>query len=261
MTEAAFGELPPPDEGFDAADPANNSAVVVALCADEAQDITGQVFFVYGGVVNMLRGWEAGELFSAGDSRWEPEACCRSLKERLPGRRRAAGMLASMHAAGGSVDARMTTTLTIDELEGSGERELGTSSWHDITQEQVNMFAEATGDRQWIHVDPERAAAGPFGSTVAHGYLTLSMLPMLLAEVVSVSDAAMGLELRHRRRSASRTPFRSARVCVCSARLTKTQRRGPSVIWNVGVEVEIEGKEKPALVGEVVYMAAGAPPA
>src|SRR5205814_8730422 len=87
----------------------------------------------------------------------------------------------------------MTTTLTIDELEPSGERELGTSPWHDITQEQVNMFADATGDHQWIHVDPKRAADGPFGGPVAHGYLTLAMLPMLLSEVVSVSDAVMGV--------------------------------------------------------------------
>src|SRR3954468_15520338 len=101
MTDQAFGELPPPEEGFDAADPANNSAVVVALCADEAQDITGQVFFVYGGAVNMLRGWEAGELFSAGDSRWDPEALLQELRERLPGGAEPPGMLASMHAAGG----------------------------------------------------------------------------------------------------------------------------------------------------------------
>jgi NAD(P)-dependent dehydrogenase (short-subunit alcohol dehydrogenase family) len=101
MTEQAFGELPPPEEGFDAADPANNSAVVVALSADEAQDITGQVFFVYGGVVNMLRGWEAGELFSAGDSRWDPDALLLELRERLPAGAQPPGMLASMHAAGG----------------------------------------------------------------------------------------------------------------------------------------------------------------
>ena len=151
-------------------------------------------------------------------------------------------------------------TLTIDELEGSGERELGTSPWHDITQEQVDKFAEATGDHQWIHVDPERAAAGPFGSTVAHGYLTLSMLPMLLGEVVTVSDAALGLNYGTEKiRFTNPVPVGS-RVRL-HARLVKTQRRGPSVIWNVGVEVEIEGEEKPALVGEVVYMAAGAPPA
>jgi acyl dehydratase len=152
----------------------------------------------------------------------------------------------------------MTTTLTIEELEQAGERDLGTSSWHDITQEQVNIFADATGDHQWIHVDPERAAEGPFGGTVAHGYLTLAMLPMLLSEVVSVSDAVMGVNYGTEKvRFTSPVPVGS-RVRA-HAKLMKTQRRGPSVIWNVGVEVEIEGKEKPALVGEVVYMVAGAP--
>jgi NAD(P)-dependent dehydrogenase (short-subunit alcohol dehydrogenase family) len=100
MTEAAFGEIPPPEAGFDPADPANNSPIVVALCADEAQHITGQVFFVYGGAVNMLRGWEAGELF-ASDERWDPGALLRELLERLPDGVAPAGMLASMHRAGG----------------------------------------------------------------------------------------------------------------------------------------------------------------
>ena len=154
----------------------------------------------------------------------------------------------------------MTTTLTIDELEQAGERELGTSSWHDITQEQVNTFADATGDHQWIHVDPERAAAGPFGGPVAHGYLTLAMLPMLLSEIVSVSDAVMGVNYGTEKiRFTSPVPVGS-RVRA-HAKLLKTQRRGPSVIWNVGVEVEVEGQEKPALVGEIVYMATGAPDA
>src|SRR3982751_2810173 len=83
MTEAAFGEIPPPDDGFDPADPANNSPIVVALCAEEAQHITGQVFFVYGGTVNMLRGWEAGELF-ASDERWDADALLQELQARLP---------------------------------------------------------------------------------------------------------------------------------------------------------------------------------
>ena len=100
MTEAAFGEIPPPERGFDAADPANNSPIVVALCADEAQDITGQVFFIYGGVVNMLSGWEAGELF-ASDERWDPDALLQELRDRLPDGAAPPGMLASMHQAGG----------------------------------------------------------------------------------------------------------------------------------------------------------------
>jgi NAD(P)-dependent dehydrogenase (short-subunit alcohol dehydrogenase family) len=100
MTEAAFGEIPPPDDGFDPADPANNSPIVVALCTDEAQGITGQVFFVYGGVVNMLRGWEAGELF-ANETRWEPDALLHELQQRLPDGAAPPGMLESMHRAGG----------------------------------------------------------------------------------------------------------------------------------------------------------------
>jgi NAD(P)-dependent dehydrogenase (short-subunit alcohol dehydrogenase family) len=100
MTEAAFGEIPPPEEGFDPADPANNSPIVVALCADEAQDITGQVFFVYGGVVNLLSGWDAGELF-ASDERWDPDALMQELRGRLPDGAAPPGMLASMHQAGG----------------------------------------------------------------------------------------------------------------------------------------------------------------
>jgi NAD(P)-dependent dehydrogenase (short-subunit alcohol dehydrogenase family) len=100
MTEAAFGEIPAPEDGFDPADPANNSPIVVALCADEAQDITGQVFFIYGGVVNMLTGWQAGELF-ARDERWDADKLLQELRDRLPAGAAPPGMLASMHQAGG----------------------------------------------------------------------------------------------------------------------------------------------------------------
>jgi acyl dehydratase len=154
----------------------------------------------------------------------------------------------------------MTTTITLSELEQGTERELGTSDWHEITQEQINQFADATGDHQWIHVDPEAAADGPFGTTVAHGYLTLSMLPLLLSEIVSVSDAVMGLNYGTEKiRFTNPVPVGS-RVRL-HAKLARGERRGPSVLWFVGVQIEIEGKEKPALVGEVVYMATGAPDA
>jgi NAD(P)-dependent dehydrogenase (short-subunit alcohol dehydrogenase family) len=99
MTEAAFGELPE-TEGFDPIAPENNSPIVVALCADEAQDITGQVFFVYGGSVNMLRGWEAGELFASEDG-WDSDALLGELLKRLPEGAAPAGMLAAMQQAGG----------------------------------------------------------------------------------------------------------------------------------------------------------------
>src|SRR5215218_2371248 len=94
MTEETFGDLPPPDDGFDPADPANNSPIVVALCATESQGINGQVFFVYGGAVNMLSGWHAGELFSAGDAPWEPDALLRELHVRLTYGAEPRGMLA-----------------------------------------------------------------------------------------------------------------------------------------------------------------------
>ena len=78
----------------------------------------------------------------------------------------------------------MTTTVSsIEELNNSTGQHLGWSDWHVIDQDQINLFADATGDHQWIHVDPERAAAGPFGTTIAHGYLTLSIIPAILHEV------------------------------------------------------------------------------
>jgi acyl dehydratase len=154
----------------------------------------------------------------------------------------------------------MTTTMTLAELEASAGRELGTSAWHEITQEQINGFAEATGDHQWIHVDPEAASNGPFGTTVAHGYLTLSMLPMMMSEIVSVSDAVMGLNYGTEKIRFT-SPVPSGSRVRLHAKLARAERRGPSVVWTVGVKVETEGKEKPALVGEVVYMATGAPDA
>ncbi len=154
----------------------------------------------------------------------------------------------------------MTTTITLAELEGAAGRELGTSEWHEISQAQIDRFAEATGDHQWIHVDPDAAAGGPFGTTVAHGYLTLSMLPMMLSEVVSVSDAVMGVNYGTEKVRFT-SPVPSGSRVRLHAKLARAERRGPSVVWTVAVQVEIEGKEKPALVGEVVYMAAGAPDA
>jgi len=82
-------------------------------------------------------------------------------------------------------------TLKRDELRNYGGKRLGASAWHEVTQTQVGLFADATGDHQWIHVDPERAAAGPFGRTVAHGFLTLSLAPLLVQEVLEVADASI----------------------------------------------------------------------
>ncbi len=100
MTEAAFGEIPAPEEGFDVMDPANIAPVVVALCADEAQGITGQCFFVYGGAVSVLRPWEAGEVVEQ-DGRWDADDLLARLKERFPDGLAPEGMVGQMAKAGG----------------------------------------------------------------------------------------------------------------------------------------------------------------
>jgi NAD(P)-dependent dehydrogenase (short-subunit alcohol dehydrogenase family) len=100
MTEETFGELPKPGEGFDPLDPANISPLVVALCADEAQGITGQVFFVYGGTVNVLRPWAGGELI-ASDERWDPDELLAELRARFPEGAAPLSMVELMAQAGG----------------------------------------------------------------------------------------------------------------------------------------------------------------
>jgi acyl dehydratase len=147
----------------------------------------------------------------------------------------------------------MTTRLTVEELEGTGERELGTSAWHPIEQRSIDLFAEATGDHQWIHVDPEAAAAGPFGGTIAHGYLSLSMLPMLMSEVLSVEGARMGVNYGIERVRFT-APVPTGSEVRLHAKVLSAERRGEGVLYRVGVQIEIRGSEKPALVGEVLYL-------
>ncbi len=147
----------------------------------------------------------------------------------------------------------MTTRLTIDDLEETGERDLGTSAWHRIEQRSIDLFAEATGDHQWIHVDPEAAAAGPFGGTIAHGYLSLSMLPMLMSEVLSVEGARMGVNYGIERVRFT-APVPTGSEVRLHAKLLAAEQRGEGVLYRVGVQIEIRGAEKPALVGEVLYL-------
>ena len=147
----------------------------------------------------------------------------------------------------------MTTRLTLAELEASEERELGTSNWETIDQKQIDLFAEATHDHQWIHVDPEAAAQGPFGTTVAHGYLTLSMLPYFVSQVLNVTDVRMGINYGTEKiRFTAPVPVGSQ--VRLKATLRNSERRGEGVLYRLGIEVEIKDSEKPALVGEVLYL-------
>jgi acyl dehydratase len=147
----------------------------------------------------------------------------------------------------------VTTKLTLAELESAEDLDLGASRWETIEQSQIDRFAEATHDHQWIHVDPEMAAQGPFGTTVAHGYLSLSMLPYFVSQVLSVADARMGINYGTEKiRFTAPVPVGSQ--VRLKAKLLSSERRGDGVLYRVGVEIEIKDAEKPALVGEVLYL-------
>jgi acyl dehydratase len=148
----------------------------------------------------------------------------------------------------------MGSELTLSELEQAGEQELGASQWVKIEQRAIDQFAEATGDHQWIHVDPEKAAQGPFGTTVAHGYLSLSLIPALLEQLLQVTDARIGVNYGIEKVRFT-APVPSGSEVRLKATLKSTERRGEGVQFHLAVEIEIRGQDKPALVGEVVYLA------
>ena len=141
----------------------------------------------------------------------------------------------------------------LDELARAKGEKLGTSEWHTVTQEQVNLFAEATGDHQWIHVDPERAAKGPFGATIAHGYLTLSLIPKLSHEIYSVQGVSMGINygLNKVRFPA---PVKVGSRVRASAELVDVVDVPHGTQAVVRYTVEVEGQEKPACVAESVVL-------
>jgi acyl dehydratase len=147
----------------------------------------------------------------------------------------------------------MTTIIRgIDELKTKAGEHLGYSDWHEITQEQVDKFADATGDHQWIHVDPERAKSGPFGGTIAHGYLTMSLAPTFLSEVWRVEGMKMGLNYGiNKLRFPSPVPVGSKlRV---GAEVAGVEDVSGGVQATLALTFEIDGNDKPACVAEVVY--------
>lgn len=146
-------------------------------------------------------------------------------------------------------------TLTVAELAEAGGRDLGVSDWLRVDQRRVGLFAHATDDHQWIHVDPERAAAGPFGRTIAHGYLTLSLVPRLLEQLLVVSDQVRGANYGLERvRFTSPVPVGSS--IRLAAQLAEAQRREDGgVQFRITIRVEIDGQERPAMVGESIYLA------
>lgn len=148
-----------------------------------------------------------------------------------------------------------TTTMKlfngIDELESASGQHLGYSEWHTVTQEAVSLFADATGDHQWIHLDQERAEDGPFGATVAHGYFVLSLVPVLSWEIYDIAGLTMSLNYgANRLRFPAPVPVGSQiRAGVELLEVNRTTTGANSLTRTT---IDIEGSQKPACVVENV---------
>jgi acyl dehydratase len=142
----------------------------------------------------------------------------------------------------------------LDELRAKAGEHLGYSEWQELTQKQVNLFADATGDHQWIHVDVEKAKSGPFGGPIAHGYLTLSLAPALLSgQIVQIEGMSMGLNYGcNKVRFPSPLPV-GAKYRLGAALQSVEDVGGGGVQAVIALTIEVQGQEKPACVAEVVY--------
>jgi acyl dehydratase len=147
----------------------------------------------------------------------------------------------------------MTTTIEgIGGLKARVGEHLGYSDWHQITQEQVNTFADATGDHQWIHVDVERAKAGPFGGPIAHGYLTLSLAATLAPEIVVVTGISMAINYGlDKVRFPSPVPVGS--TLRAGAELQSVDEIAGGAQVSLKMTFEVQGATKPVCVAEVLF--------
>jgi acyl dehydratase len=137
------------------------------------------------------------------------------------------------------------------ELKAAVGKPLGHSEWLEVTQERINTFAEATGDHQWIHVDPEMAKNGPFGATIAHGYLTLSLVSMFLPQIVLVQGIRMGVNYGTDKVRFP-APVRVGSRIRGSGELVKVEEVKDGVQATIRVTVEIEGNDRPACVADTI---------
>ena len=148
----------------------------------------------------------------------------------------------------------MTTTVgSVDELTALTGKHLGYSEWREITQQQIDTFADATDDHQWIHVDPDRAISGPFGTTIAHGFLTLSLIIPMWAEILHFEGVRLGINYGlNRVRFPAPVPVGSR--IRAGATLVSVETAGDgSLQIVVDFAVEREGAEKPCCIAQGVY--------
>ncbi|WP_035855356.1 MaoC family dehydratase [Cryptosporangium arvum] len=151
----------------------------------------------------------------------------------------------------------MSTTTTVAELPKLAGTELGSSDWFEVTQERVNLFADSTGDHQWIHTDPERAKAeSPFGGPIAHGYLTLSLLIPMWSQVLTVTDATMGVNYGlNKVRFPAPVPVGSK--IRLTATLTGVDEVDGGYQLTVAAVIEAEGAAKPVCIAEPIFRTYG----
>ena len=156
-----------------------------------------------------------------------------------------------VNSATGDAASSTVHIATLASLQARVGEHLATSPWVLVDQQRINLFAEATGDHQWIHVDPVRAAAGPFGTTIAHGFLTLSLLPELAAKAMQVDDVKMGVNYGlNRVRFMAPVPAGSRLRGQLRLKAYEVIAGGAQVTMEISIERE--GSDKPVCVAEAV---------
>jgi acyl dehydratase len=146
----------------------------------------------------------------------------------------------------------MRTFASVADLRAAKGEQLGYGDWLVVEQDRVNQFADATGDHQWIHVDPERAKSGPFGTTIAHGYLTLSLVPLLASQVYRVEGVRMGINYGLNRVRFPNTVPVGGRIRAGVEIIDVADVEGGGVQLTNRVTIELEGSPKPCCVAETV---------
>jgi acyl dehydratase len=139
----------------------------------------------------------------------------------------------------------------LDEFAAAEGTQLGPTEWLEVDQDRVNLFADATDDHQWIHIDPERAANGPFGGTIAHGLLTLSLLPHFTQQLYTVDNIAMAINYGYNKVRFI-TPVRVGSKIRARAEIAGVSQLDGAVQATLATTVEIEGSDKPAAVAESI---------
>ncbi|WP_182903458.1 MaoC family dehydratase [Microbispora sp. H10830] len=148
----------------------------------------------------------------------------------------------------------MTITVNgLDEIRALAGKDLGHSGWLGIAQERVNTFADATDDHQWIHVDPDRAKDGPFGGTIAHGYLTLSLVIPLFNELLDIQGVKMSINYGLEKVRFPSPVKVGSRIRLAAAVVSVEDVPGDGVQMLLDFTVEIEGANKPACVARAIY--------